>query len=34
MKAFVYERYGSPDVLETREVEKSRPKSGHVRISA
>jgi NADPH:quinone reductase-like Zn-dependent oxidoreductase len=33
MKAAVFERYGSPDVLEVREIRKPEPKEGQVRIA-
>ena len=32
MKAFVYTQYGSPDVLELREVEKPAPKADEVLV--
>lgn len=32
MKAFVYERYGSPEVLQLRDVEKPRPQKNEIRI--
>ena len=32
MKAVVYARYGSPDVLEIRQVPKPEPKSGEVLV--
>ena len=32
MKAVIYTRYGSPDVLEFREVERPNPKENEVLI--
>lgn len=33
MKAFIYEKYGSPDVLELREVPEPEPKADEIKIN-